>query len=283
MAHVTTLTTLAEGLTFPDTVRWLDDGTVWLTDSVDSTVLRIDPSGGRAVKARVPGRPAGIGLLPDGTPLVVSSRDRTLHRLTPSGLELHAELAPLLSHDAHQLLVDPTGRAYVGSVGFDIERGDPPASSVLVVVEPDGAARVVAYDLLFPNGMALAPDGRLLVVETFGNRITAFTRRDDGSLAEPRVWADLRPDIPAGLACGPDGTAWVTDPVNQAVLVVEEDRGVVERIATEGRHCFSCDLAGPERDRLLVTSAATADPDEARRTRDGRIEELPATGARGDR
>lgn len=274
MAVTSTLATLIDTLTFPDTVRGHRDGTIWVTDSVDSTVVRVDSAGRVEVMARVPGRPAGLDLLPDGTPLVVSSRDRTLLRLTDDGLVLHADLSTLLVHDAHQVLVDDTGRAYVGSLGFDLDGGEPPASSVLVTVDPDGAARVVAYDLLFPNGMALAPDGSLLVVETFGNRISAFTRRPDGSLADPRVWADLRPDIPAGLACAADGTAWVTDPVGQVLLRVEEGRGVVDRVGTGGRHAFSCALAGPAQDRLLVTTAATADPAEARQRRDGRVEEL---------
>ena len=48
--------------------------------------------------------------------------------------------------------------------GFDLMSMAPLAPAELVVVEPDGAARVEARDLAFPNGMALAPDGRELIV-----------------------------------------------------------------------------------------------------------------------
>lgn len=270
-----TITTLIGSLTFPDTVRASAGGSVWVTDSVDGTVLHVDPAGKMTVAAKVPGRPAGLGLLPDGTPLVVSSRDRKVFKVTGSGLELHADLSPLMRHDAHQILVDPKGRAYVGSLGFDLDAGDPPATSVLVGVEPDGSAWVAAYDLLFPNGLAFADGGAtLLVAETFGNRISAFERRSNGTLASSRVWAELGATIPAGLAAHRDGSLFVTDPVGQTIVRVGQGVGVLEELPTPGRHCFSCDLDEADPDRLLVASAGTANPTEARELRDGRIEVL---------
>ncbi len=55
-------------------------------------------------------------------------------------------------------------------------------------VDPDGASSVVAQDLWFPNGSAITPDGRTLIVnETFGNRIAAFDVGPDGELSNRRV------------------------------------------------------------------------------------------------
>jgi cell division protein FtsA len=49
-----------------------------------------------------------------------------------------------------------------------------------------------------PNGMVLTDGGRTLVVaETFGERLTAFTRRSDGSLSDRRVWAALPAEVMA--------------------------------------------------------------------------------------
>ena len=46
---------------------------------------------------------------------------------------------------------------------------------MLICVEPDGTAKVVADALGFPNGMVLTPDGRTLIVaESTMNRLSAF-------------------------------------------------------------------------------------------------------------
>ena len=78
------------------------------------------------------------------------------------------------------MVVDAAGPAYVGNFGFDLMGGAPIETASLHRVDPDGSVAEVADDLLFPNGMAITPDGVLLVVETFGNRVSAFDLTDDG-------------------------------------------------------------------------------------------------------
>lgn len=86
--------------------------------------------------------------------------------------------------------------------GFDFE-SDPPASTSLARVDPDGSVTGAASGLLFPNGMALTPDGgTMIIAETYGARLTAFAVDPDGSLSNRRVWADLR-----GTGIYPDGSA----------------------------------------------------------------------------
>ena len=52
-------------------------------------------------------------------------------------------------------------------------------------VDPDDTVAVVAEDLDFPNGMVITPDGTTLIVaESTGRRLTAFTIGPDGSLSD---------------------------------------------------------------------------------------------------
>ena len=52
-------------------------------------------------------------------------------------------------------------------------------------ITADRKARVVAHDLNFPNGMAITPDGRTMIMaEFFAQRLTAFDIEDDGSLTK---------------------------------------------------------------------------------------------------
>jgi sugar lactone lactonase YvrE len=90
-------------------------------------------------------------------------------------------------------VVDAEDRLYVGDVGynfFDLKL-KPVDTCVIVCVQPDGRARVVADGLHFPNGMAITPDGRTMIVaETMGHRLTAYDVQADGIAldAEGAVW-----------------------------------------------------------------------------------------------
>ena len=66
----------------------------------------------------------------------------------------HADLSALAPWHLNDMLVDGDGRAWVGNFGFDLMAGDPSTTTVLIQVEADGTAGVVADGLAFPNGMA---------------------------------------------------------------------------------------------------------------------------------
>ena len=84
----------------------------------------------------------------------------------------------------NEMTVDGQGSAYIGLFGL--------AGGGLARVAPDGSARVVATGMLLPNGQALSADGRTLIVaESAGQRLSAFTVGADGSLTGRRVWASF--------------------------------------------------------------------------------------------
>jgi sugar lactone lactonase YvrE len=89
------------------------------------------------------------------------------------------------------MTVDSAGHAFVGNFGFDLMAGAPAVTTDLHRVDPDGTVTTAASDLWFPDGSVVTADGRLLVDETFGNRITAFDIAADGSLSNRRTWASL--------------------------------------------------------------------------------------------
>ena len=128
-------------------------------------------SGKREVICEVPNRPSGLGWLPDGRMLVVSMTDRKLMRLDRDGLKVVADMSKLAPFDCNDMVVDARGRAFVGNFGFDLHKNETPRGTTLVMVAPDGVARAVAEDMMFPNGMVITPDGKTLIVgETFGRR-----------------------------------------------------------------------------------------------------------------
>ena len=155
-------TTLISGLSFTECPRWRD-GRLYVSDFYTHRVLAVAMDGTAETLAHVPQQPSGLGFLPDGRMLIVSMRERRVLRREGDGsLVEHADLSGLAPWHLNDMLVNHDGRAWVGNFGFDLMGGAQARSTVLIGIEPDGTAKVVADGLGFPNGMVLTPDGRTL-------------------------------------------------------------------------------------------------------------------------
>lgn len=254
---------LLDGLCFPEGPRW-HQGELYLSDMHGRTVLAVDLNGRRRDVVRVETRPSGLGFGPDGRLRVVSMIDRKLQVLTESGLETVADLSQLASGHCNDMVMDASGRAYIGNFGFDFEGGEAPKPTCLVIVEPDGSARVAATELMFPNGCAITPDGRTLIVaETFARRLTAFSIDERGSLHDRRVFAELTV-LPDGICLDAEGCVWVASPAAPGGFVrVAEGGEIRDRIELADRFGYACMLGGPKRSTLFLLEAFQVRPDRA--------------------
>jgi sugar lactone lactonase YvrE len=269
---------IATGLAFPECPRW-HDGRLWFSDQHTGAVHRRDPDGSLVTVTTVPGGASGLGWLPDGTLLVVSMADCRVLRLVNGELELHADLSPFHQWFSNDMLVDPSGRAYVGSIGFDFYNGAKRATTSLVRIEPDGTAAVAADELYCPNGMVLGADGSTLVVaESLAGRLTAFDVGADGTLTNRRTFADLGTLIPDGIcSAGKDGI-WFASIGRHEVTRVADGGTPEASVSTADREAVACVVGGPEGRTMYVCTSVSMHPDETVRNRDGQIEavELPA-------
>lgn len=272
---MTATTRILDGLAFPEGPRW-HEGALWFSDFYTRRVSRVAMDGQVQTVVEVPGQPSGLGWLPDGRLLVVSMTDRRLMRLDPGGLAVVAELAALAPFHCNDMVVDRRGRAYVGNFGFDFAAGQAPQPTGLVLVTPEGAARVVADGLLFPNGAVITPDGRsLIVAETYARRLTAFAVAADGSLSQRRSWAALEGAAPDGICLDAEGAVWVASPVSREVLRVVEGGAVTARVAID-QPAVACALGGADGHTLFILSVGTvvASAGKSLAERRGRIEAL---------
>jgi sugar lactone lactonase YvrE len=264
---------LLDGFTFLEGPRWRD-GKLWVSDMYDQRVLTVDSAGRAETVCEVPNNPSGLGWLPDGRLLVVSMNDRKLLRLEPEGLVEHADLSSLATYHCNDMVVDEQGRAYVGNFGSDLSVGGMPQPAVLMLVTPEGESRVVAQNMLFPNGSVITPDGNTLIVgESFGARLTAFDIQPDGGLSNQRVWAQLSAAIPDGCCLDAEGAIWVASPPTCEVLRVREGGEVTHRISTE-QQAIACMLGGENRRTLFVLTAPSVEEEECQKLRAARIETL---------
>lgn len=293
-APTTTARTVLDGLHFAESPSVGPDGALYVSDFYAHEVLRIEPATWRAESwVEVPGQPSGLGWLPDGRLLVVSMKDRRLLRREPDGTVVtHADLSAVTVGAANDMYVDQRGRAWVGDFGFDfyglLERdpdADPlfgpganPPTATLTRVDPDGTVVTVAHGLRFPNGTTLLSDGTLVVAETVGGCLTAFTVTEAGELADRRVWADLASAGVTGGRILPDGIAradgdriWVSDPTAGGASRVARG-GAADAIVRTSQPCFAVGVLPTRPATVVCCTATTSNSTTAAVHRTGRIE-----------
>jgi sugar lactone lactonase YvrE len=253
--------TVASGFAFLEAPRWHEDR-IWFSDFYTHRVLSAREDGSDLrTEAEVPQQPAGLGWLPDGRLRVVSMRDRKVLRREPDGtLVTHADLSGHATWHTNDMVLDASGRAYVGNFGFDLMSGAGLTTAALHRVDPDGTVTEAAGDLWFPNGSVITPDGVLIVNETLGNRCTAFDLTADGQLVNRRVWAEFGPllvgtteaevygqiKVAADGAClDAEGALWIADAVGGRLLRVKEGGEIADELQP-GSGVFACALGGAD-------------------------------------
>jgi sugar lactone lactonase YvrE len=140
-------------------------------------------------------------------------------------------------------------------------------------VTPDGVVSVAADDLWFPNGAVISPDGRtLLIAESFGAKISAFTIDAAGALSDRRVFANLDGLYPDGMCLDAEGSLWVACAGGHRVIRVTAGGEIAETISLPGRHAYACMLGGEDRRNLYICTSQDHFPDRTVKLRSGRIE-----------
>lgn len=184
--------------------RWRN-GHLWFSDGPAGRVYSVGETGDLSVEAEVP-RASGLGWLPDGTLVVSTLFEATIHHVDAHGNTTSTFDVSDLAWSTNDLVVAPDGRAYV-----DLYKQTRDALvGEIGLVDQAGGVRIVATGLAVPNGLGFLPDGTLVVSETNGSRLLAFTTAPDGSLGFPTVFADLGAGShPDGLCVDSEGGVWV--------------------------------------------------------------------------
>jgi sugar lactone lactonase YvrE len=255
---------LANGFCFGEGPRWFE-GLLWFSDMLGEAV-HTSTLGGALTTLPLPGHsPSGLGFRPDGSLLIASAEDRQVLRYDGDSVVQIADLTGLVPANLGDMVIDDSGRAYIGSQAR--------AGGVIVRLDPDDTATVVAEDLDFPNGMVITPDGKTLIVaESIGRRLTAFTVDDAGALHDRRVFADGLDGPPDGIALDADGGVWTAMTLAHQFERIVEGGAVTDRIDMGERVAIACTLGGPERRILFLLSSTDAYPQRLVGTRLSRLD-----------
>ncbi|KRF22398.1 SMP-30/gluconolactonase/LRE family protein [Phycicoccus sp. Soil802] len=251
---------IAAGLKFPESPRWWDER-LYFSDVYGGKLHTVKADGSElATIVEMDQGPSGLGELPDGRRLVSEQRSRMIWQL-PQGdepLQPFADLRAVSRYWVNDLVTADDGFTYTGTLGHDLLANEPPGPGAIVLTTPEGESRVVATGLEMPNGLAVTPDGGvLLVAETYGDAISAFDRRDDGSLGPRREWAHLPGTNPDGICLDAEGGVWMGSCFTHEFVRVVEGGRITHRIPTPGRWALAPALGGPDRRTLFLLTADT--------------------------
>jgi len=304
---------LLDGLTFPECPRW-HDGALWFSDVHAHTIIRMTGDGRARRIVENARQPAGLGWLPNGDLLYVRMVDRVLVQvaqpvspvsgppavqsgdatLSRNSERIIADLTHIEPVQLNDMTVDTSGRAYIGGFGFDINKGDPFATSSIYMVDVRDGARapspaksgdthpaptpptVAAGNMRFPNGMVVTPDGRTLIAaETVGRCLTAFDITDQGALTNRREWAAL-PIFPDGICLDAENAVWVASPTTGECLRVREGGGITHNVKAHARGVYACMLGGETGRTLYLCTSNTTGPELTQGISTGWIEQAEA-------
>ena len=132
--------------------------------------------------------------------------------------------------------------------------------------------------------MVISADQKTLIVnELFGNKISQFDIKEDGTLGEKRDFANFgelgdEPNVgtrienasilPDGLALDSEGAVWIADTLNQRAVRIQEGGEILEVVDTAPDGIFAVTLGGQDGKTLFMCAAP--DWDEASRTAETR-------------
>ncbi len=273
--------TVIDQLNFAECLRWRD-GLLYFCDMYADNVQAFDPASSERFVVGEVFHPGGIGWLPDGRMLTVASEDRRVLEVGPTGNAPYVDLSEVAPGWTNDLLVDRSGRAYVGNFGYDLF-GEEQRATRLILVDADRTVTVEPGELVFPNGMVRRSDGRLIVAETFAHRLAIFDVADDGHLT-PAGAIELEGGMtPDGICIDAEDAIWFASVFTQEVVRVDA-AGRMERHAL-AQNPYACMLGGEDRRTLYVATAPDHEPANRRARREGLIEsirvEVPGAGADG--
>lgn len=231
------------------------DGNLFVSEPFGRNISRISPDGEVSIWAST-GNPNGHKVLADGTHLVCDREQHAVLHVGPDGEILGPAAAMCEGRpvpEPNDLTLDREDGFYFTDPGPILEGRERPMGFICHV-DAEGRTRVVADDLMFPNGIVLRPDGRRLLVSLGAGKdqILEFRLVEPGVVGEVSVFAERGSD---GMALDTDGNLYITygGVEGGSVDVLDETGKQVRTYPVPMAFVSNIVFGGPELNQIWVT------------------------------
>jgi gluconolactonase len=233
------------------------DGGIYFSDALAGGVFHFSPARG-SVETILERRRGvgGMALHADGG-LVISGRD-VVHIRDGESRTLYSDPAIAGIND---ITVDLDGHVIVGCLRFRPFAGEAPVPGEFIRI--DGT--VVLSDVLWPNGCAFSPDGRIFYgCDYQQGRVLAVNRTNEGGFESPRT-AVLSPSGAVdGMAVDEEGCLWIALGPRASVGRFTPAGDLDTEISVDADFVASLCFAGPDRRDLYITTTGNPADQTAR-------------------
>jgi sugar lactone lactonase YvrE len=257
---------LIDDAIFSESPRWHADA-FWFSDIGKGTVHRIQAEGPSEIVVSDIVAPSGLGWTKSGDLLVASLATSTIYRVGRDGKTVAFAGPEQHGSAATNDMATAGSRSYISCAGRVFQLGDDEAAlseavgTVLLIDHDSGACRTVATGLKMPNGVAITPDGRTLVLaELYAQRILHFDILKDGSLSKPRVFAELG-HIADGICLDAEGGLWIGTGLDRCQRIDATGKPT-EVVGVPGWSCVAPMLGGPDGRTLYIAANLLEKPDD---------------------
>lgn len=253
----------ATGFGFPEGPSFDRDGNLYVTDSQNKAIHRVSPDGVVSIFVRSDGGPNGSAFHRDGDVYAAEPSGKRIVRITPAGelsmLVNEFEAEPFTA--PNDVTFDLEGRAYFTDPAE--ASPDDPRGRVFRI-DASGEVHLVAERMAYPNGLAVTPDGRhLMVAETDSEKLHKFRLDNDGNVKAREEFAfvgtghedEVGPD---GMAFDEAGFLHVAIYGGGIVVVVSPEGEVVEHIPAGGLRPTNVAFGGADNRSLYITETETS-------------------------
>jgi len=227
---------------------------VWFTDIKQKQVHRFDPGSGQKQSWRAPSEVGFLAPLKNGR--FIAGAKTGLYDFDPAtgGFTLIRTVEP--NRPANRLndgAVDRSGRLWFGSM--DDDEKEPRG---MLYRFHRGSLAPMDSGYVITNGPAFSPDGGTLYhTDTLERRIYAFDLREDGSLANKRVFVTIEPGAgyPDGSVVDSEGCLWTGLFGGWSARRYAPDGRLLERVAFPVANITKLAFGGPGLATVYATTA----------------------------
>ena len=173
-----------------------------------------------------------------------------------------ADLSEFVTFALNDMIRSATGVSFVGSVNFkfgEIDLAEVP-NSPLIRVDSEGKVTIASDETSFPNGMAITPDGkRLIVADSLSSQLRQWDLAEDGTLSNHRIFATIPGSVPDGISLDAEGGVWVASDKTHRVYRVVEGGEITDEVDMGTTQATACMLGGADGRSLLITASDSHD------------------------